>query len=379
MTLMIKVKMMGKKLPLEELEKHQEITSATFDHEGAHLAVTHQIQGGASSGWNTSLLMKGEKTDVELIKALEQVTITMSFEEFLKKFFDIWSCEDREMLAMIAGFETEREYRDRLEEEGEMDPYEWDYETETYEEYRQRKMDMMMDAIEIMKSANEDQAGDLSTDQKIGLLHFQKSFEDYLGRQEDSSSSAISGEENIEKASQSNKEEAAHTIDSGMGDTPEDTNIDKGNDMSKKVEDKALEKSEAELALEARIAELEKDAKDKETKLEKASEELTVLEKQAARIEELEKAEEGRIEKGYQAFANDVSYFEGKEELVKALMDIRHMEAAAVIVDCIEKGQEALVAATSDEVGITGEVLEKSKDSKMDDYITSKYSDKTYL
>ncbi len=52
--------------------------------------------------------LKPEQITEDVIKALQQVTVSMSFEEFLRKFFYMWS-DDAELLAKLLGFETELE------------------------------------------------------------------------------------------------------------------------------------------------------------------------------------------------------------------------------------------------------------------------------
>lgn len=59
---------------------------------------------------------KDEMVDVK--KALEQVTLTLSMEEFLRKFFGMWY-DDAEVLTKLLGFETEYEnYKKQDDSEG---------------------------------------------------------------------------------------------------------------------------------------------------------------------------------------------------------------------------------------------------------------------
>ena len=101
-----------------------------FDSEGAHVALVSKKQGGPANGVPvlvTKSLHNGiQPTDtVAVSKALEQITVTLSFEDFLRKFFGLYY-DDAETLTKLLGFQTEHEAREesRSEEEDE-----WDYES----------------------------------------------------------------------------------------------------------------------------------------------------------------------------------------------------------------------------------------------------------
>jgi hypothetical protein len=53
--------------------------------------------------------VKQPEQTIELKKALEQVTVKLSMEEFLRKFFFVWS-EDATLLTKLLGYQTEDEY-----------------------------------------------------------------------------------------------------------------------------------------------------------------------------------------------------------------------------------------------------------------------------
>ena len=83
-----------------------------------------------------------KKASQELNKALEQVRITMSFEEMLRKFFGLYY-SDSEVLAKLMGFETEEEYYLRMSEENE------DSFPQSHQEYLEEKIDK----FELLRSA----------------------------------------------------------------------------------------------------------------------------------------------------------------------------------------------------------------------------------
>lgn len=59
------------------------------------IALCHKLQGYGANNRPVSLLMKSELSPDQLtkdvIKALRQVTLEISFEEYLRRFFDMWS------------------------------------------------------------------------------------------------------------------------------------------------------------------------------------------------------------------------------------------------------------------------------------------------
>lgn len=61
------------------LDKFTELTDVSFEHEGAHIAVVHALQGGAANNWHDALITKATSdiTDEAIQKALES-TDTLS-------------------------------------------------------------------------------------------------------------------------------------------------------------------------------------------------------------------------------------------------------------------------------------------------------------
>lgn len=55
------------------LDKYTELTDISFEHEGAHIAIVHALQGGAANNWHDALITKATSdiTDEAIQKALE--------------------------------------------------------------------------------------------------------------------------------------------------------------------------------------------------------------------------------------------------------------------------------------------------------------------
>lgn len=76
------------------------------------IALCHEAQGFSANKRPISLLMKSDLEPEQLtdgiVKALRQVTVDLSFEEYLMRFFGLWSW-DAKKLAALLGFEIEEE------------------------------------------------------------------------------------------------------------------------------------------------------------------------------------------------------------------------------------------------------------------------------
>lgn len=144
------------------------VKSKTIKDKG--IALCHESQGFSANLRPVSLLMKSdlapEQITKDVVKALRQVTVDMSFEEFLRRFFDMWS-SDAELLTKLLGFETE------LENAAAENPDdEW---LQRWNDDNQEWLSEKMDSISIAKAA---QAGEeLDLVKQYELIKLQQMFE----------------------------------------------------------------------------------------------------------------------------------------------------------------------------------------------------------
>lgn len=146
------------------------ITEFNFEEDGASVHLVSKKQGGAANGF-TTLIKKSNSTsqlpdveDVDIQKKLEQIQVTLSMEEFLRKFFDMWY-DDAELLTAMLGFETEHEaYMKSLEE---------DSEHMTHADYIASKLS----SFEIMKSMHEGERPQVSALDIVTILELQENLE----------------------------------------------------------------------------------------------------------------------------------------------------------------------------------------------------------
>lgn len=145
-----------------------------FTNDGAHVAMVD-----AAANKQTVLVMKGAKeaqlinpfeeiNDVVIEKALNQVTVELSFQEFLRKFFDMW-WDDAELLTKLLGMQTEHEYW--LEQNnGEA----------THKDYLEERLE----GFSIMKALNDKEINEIPVESYLNIVETQETFEKNL-RKED--------------------------------------------------------------------------------------------------------------------------------------------------------------------------------------------------
>lgn len=160
----------------------RKLTDITFDHEGAHIALVNASQGHGANNHHYTLLMKNQNFSQEFIEKASQVKVTMPIEQFLSRFFGMYS-EQAEVLARALGFKTVAMDKQELEaqedalemKEQEIDPeMPEEPEGKEYEDWIQSQLE----AFEIMKSMKEsdsmiDLMSKLDEDDYLALLNDQ--------------------------------------------------------------------------------------------------------------------------------------------------------------------------------------------------------------
>lgn len=137
------------------------------------IALTHRDQGYSANNRHVSLLTKSEvdpeKLTVDIIKSLEQVQLTISMEEYLRRFFHLWS-EDAELLTKVLGMKTE------FEQSIEDNPPDDDSWGAGWNERHQEYLEQKLSSVTLIKKAK---AGDeLSLLEQFELIKVRKDFEE---------------------------------------------------------------------------------------------------------------------------------------------------------------------------------------------------------
>jgi len=324
------------------------IKDVTFDFEdkeglGPHVAYTVLANGGAASGKNDVVCLKSESetSPEDILKNLEQVTVTLSFEEFLRKFFDMWY-DDATILTKLLGFETQEEY---WAKENECEPYECSWITDK------------VNSIKLLKGAKDNS---ISIEDKIKLIPLRKQFEEGLAKLE-----AESTEENVEPtpegAQQSssltevNKNEVVNndttSIELETTDGPKGENM---SDTTNKVDFNEVFKSqEAQDFLKGLV----------EGEVTKATKEANAtIANQTALIKSLQEKEDQRVQKGLEVLTKSFTALEVdvQKSLQEVLFKNVTTEGMDVVIDAMKTMQEAVEKAKEDfatvETGIEGTV-----------------------
>lgn len=154
----------------EEIKKKRtpkrKLKDISFDHDNAHIAlVSDQVNGGPANLQPNALFLKAiEGFSDDILEKASQVTVTLPIEEFLEKFFGLYS-EQAEILARAMGYTTLMQAR-----EDEDEP-----ELENYGEYINRKLQ----SFQIIKSIKDNPSAiaELNGEQYLALLQDQQTIE----------------------------------------------------------------------------------------------------------------------------------------------------------------------------------------------------------
>ena len=144
-----------------------------FDKDTHHVALVHRSQGGAANGYTEALVMKSvdDILDADIEKAT-MVKVTLPFEDFLEKFFNMYS-ENAEILTAILGFKDEEDMTEQDKSEMSWEEYKAECEKE--------KQDFI-NSVEILKSVKDgkETIQDLNVASLLSIRSTQGKFESYL-------------------------------------------------------------------------------------------------------------------------------------------------------------------------------------------------------
>lgn len=169
------------------------LTDIKFEHEGAHVALVGKHQGGPANGV-TTLVYKALEVDDDIAEEAAEVTVSLSFHEFLRKFFGMY-WEDAEILALALGFESS-------------------YDDDSFPHYKEY-IDEKVSAISILKNVYKSQdidsaLRDLSPEETLAILKAQETLEKAMSSalpEGDLKITSIQPEDNMDKIEKALHEE----------------------------------------------------------------------------------------------------------------------------------------------------------------------------
>ena len=138
------------------------LTDIKFEHEGAAVALVSKDQGGAANGRTTLIYKATDHITPEQVDKAAQVTVSLEFPEFLRKFFGMY-WEDAEVLSMTLGYGNTTEF---------------DWEDKTYKDYLDSKVKSISILKSVYKAADLQKAlSELTPEQTVALLEDQELLE----------------------------------------------------------------------------------------------------------------------------------------------------------------------------------------------------------
>lgn len=308
------------------------VKSKTIKDKG--IALCHESQGYSANMRPVSLLMKSdlapEQITKDVVKALRQVTVDMSFEEFLRRFFDMWS-SDAELLAKLLGFETE------LENAAAENPDdEW---LQRWNDDNQEWLESKMESISIAKAANAGEELDLV--KQYELIKLQQMFEKGVAEHGVIFDAKDTQETEVIKDAAKPDVPVQNTIENketSVSDTVDVTKSQEYLDLVKKLEEANAKNAQAELIIKAAVEAEKKNALTKAKGFTFAAEEdhesladfiiekanasvVALLEKAQARISELE-TEVETVKKEFGTQENGINQEVVTEDLAKSAEDV---------------------------------------------------------
>ena len=293
----------------------------TFDHDNAHLALCSKEQGAANNQEN-AVIFKSANFSKELIEKAQRVQVTMELPDFLEKFFGLWY-SDAQVLARLMGYvpeEEEYEYTDWIQER--------------------------VDSFELLKS-----------------LHEAKSLPEEMAKlSEDQISQILDDQEMIVK---SLKEfESSQMLENKVGSPTANS----GPTGTKKIKKEKKMTQEVETIEKSKYVEIEKAMQAQAEELLKAREMLATI----------EKAEKALILKtktdAVAAVVHDEKHVATIMKAAAMLDNTEDFDALLEVFKSITVAVEK--SALFNEQGATVEVEDKAKESKVKEFLKSKYAQK---
>ncbi len=246
----------------------RKLSDISFEHEGAHVALTSKEQGGPANQEPFALVMKSNFSK-EFVEKMQQVQVTMELPDFLSRFFYLWE-EDAKALASMMGYVEPPDTAQEEKMESEKD----------FQQWMERKQ---IKDISVLKAAHvsEDLPKFLSTlneSQYLTLLQDQEAIEKALKNsevalkatsEEGATEAVAKAKETVNKAEDAPSGETKQKLGKSMDEENQVVELQKALADQKALLTKALEQVAAfeaekkEAIVKAKTAKIETIVKDK--------------------------------------------------------------------------------------------------------------------
>lgn len=257
----------------------RKIKKFDFSDENATVSLVGPSVRSAANGWQTLVTKSGKNVSEEFLKKASQITVTMSINEYLQRFFGIWCSADQELLARSLGFTTEGMDKAVIEQQEEMldanePPEQPDcWESEPGDTEYERWINYKLQSIQVMKSLYDSEniekaVLELSEDDYLKVLQDQEIVEKAFVEIEKACKGK--GTKPVKKNSSANAEDTSTNVDVENGEEKSSVvkNKNKGNKpMTKEVQ--TIEQ-QVEVIAKAQFDEIQKALEDQKVELQKA-------------------------------------------------------------------------------------------------------------
>ena len=304
----------------------RKLTDITFDHEGAHIALVNASQGHGANNHHYTLLMKNQNFSQEFIEKASQVKVTMPIEQFLGRFFGMYS-EQAEVLARALGFKTLAMDKAELQaQEDALDVKEDQIDPEMPEEPEGKEYEdwiqSQLEAFEIMKSMREsdsmiDLMSKLDEDDYLALLNDQALIEKAFRKLERAEKALLKKQKESTVVANAPADEPSVTVGVVEVETSVVNKANKETNMTQEVQVEQVEMVEK-----SQLEQLLKAQADMQVELQKARDLLSVYEQE--KKDAIAKARK-------QELTAAVKQADVAEVLFKAVKDAADEDFAAVV------------------------------------------------
>jgi hypothetical protein len=359
----------------------RKLSNISFDSADSHIALVSNQQGGPANG-TTLAILKGQKNfSEEFLAKASQVKVTMPIEEFLQRFFGMYS-EQAEVLARALGYKTVQMDKAELQaQEDALDMREEQIDPEMPEEPEVQEYEdwimSQLEAFEIMKSLQDadnqiETLMQLDEDEYLGLMRDQalieKAFRKITRAEKALAKKESSDQESLMKSTPvASAAEEDTSIASEVKVEVEASEISKSNKETN-MQEVQKEEQTVEMVEKAQLESILKANEEMKIELQKAKELLDQF--QAEKKEAILKSRKAELDA---AVKNDAR----AEVIFKAIKECSDEDFQAVVKTLAEIQEVVEKSALFEEVGATVQSEEPSiKESAVEKLIKSKYNAK---
>lgn len=329
-----------------KLKAKRKIKSLDFSGVDAAVALVSSEQGGPANGVPT-LIIKSNEFSEEIMKAIQQVKVTMELPDFLKRFFGMWE-EDAKVLATMMGYVEPIESLDMEQEEADAEVQDW--------------IKSRMQAFEVIESMQKsgipEVLAELDEHQYLAMLKDQEKLEKAFRKYD---------RVQKQKESKANASKAV-VVDTSIASEvteEESTSVTKANKEKQMTQEVKTIEQEVEVVEKSQFDLIQKALDDQKVELQKAMQ--VIAQYEAEKKLAIEKSRKQEI-------LNAVKDEQKAEVLFKAVKDTTDEDFTAVVkaladmVIAVEKSDLFV------EQGATVEVDEVQNESHVQKLLKAKYS-----